>query len=95
MKEKGYGDEFLNTYVKPKMKKIMFHIVRMNLDKLLHHPRVFEYFGLDFLLDQDFNVWFIELNLTPSIADTNEEKDKINRKFLTDLMDLEYAKLQG
>lgn len=34
----------------------MFHIVRMNLDKLLKHPGVFEVFGLDFLLDEDMKL---------------------------------------
>lgn len=83
----------MESVIKPKIKHIMLHIIRMNLDKLLKHPRVFEYFGLDFLLDTDFNIWYIELNLTPSIAGTSKEKEIVNKKFLLDLLDLQYARL--
>lgn len=75
------------------MKLAMFHIVRMNLKKLLKHPGVFEVMGFDFILDQDLHLWFLEANLTPCITEKNDMKRKLNTKFLIDLIDLEYALL--
>ncbi|CAG9333256.1 unnamed protein product [Blepharisma stoltei] len=96
MVNSGHVDKnWMNDYVKKYIKWAMFHIVRMNLDHLLRHPGVFEIYGLDFLLDEDFKLWFIELNLTPSIAATSKEKEKINKKFVSDQIDLEYARLYG
>mmetsp|Transcript_22885 Transcript_22885/g.3766 ORF Transcript_22885/g.3766 Transcript_22885/m.3766 type:complete len:131 (-) Transcript_22885:20-412(-) len=95
MSEQGYGDDFLERIVRPKIKQIMLHLMRMTGHKLLKHPRVFEIFGLDFLLDEDFNIWFIELNLTPAIGDTNDEKKEVNTKFLNDVMDMQYKRLYG
>uniref|UniRef100_A0A7S3I8V1 Uncharacterized protein n=1 Tax=Fabrea salina TaxID=342563 RepID=A0A7S3I8V1_9CILI len=85
------GEDWLDTYLRKKLKENMFHIVRMNLDKLMKHPQVFELFGLDFLLDTDLNLWYIEANLTPSISGTSDEKRELNTKLITDLIDLEYA----
>ena len=32
----------------------------------------FELFGYDFILDQDFNVWLIEVNTNPCIEESSE-----------------------
>lgn len=32
----------------------------------------FEIFGFDFLLDEEFNVWLIEINTNPSIDESNK-----------------------
>ena len=75
------------------MKAFMLHVVRMNSDKLLKHAGVFELFGLDFLLDSDLHLWFLETNLTPSLSETNEIKRDLNSKLIEDLIDMEYALL--
>jgi len=85
------GEDWLDNYLRKKLKENMFHIVRMNLDKLMKHPQVFELFGLDFLLDTDLNLWYIEANLTPSISGTSDEKRELNTKLISDLVDIEYA----
>ena len=89
------SENWMDNTLRKHIKKVMFHLVRMNLDKLLRHPRVFELFGLDFLIDTDLNIWYIETNLTPSIGSTSEEKKKVNTKLVTDIIDLEYSLLYG
>ena len=81
--------------VRAYLKQTMFHLVRMNLDKLLRHPQVYELYGLDFLLDTELHLWFIETNLTPSIGSTTEEKKAVNVKLIRDLLDLEFALQYG
>ena len=42
--------------------------------KLDPHKRkhTFEMFGYDFILDEDFNVWLIEVNTNPCIEESSE-----------------------
>eukprot|EP00358_Blepharisma_japonicum_P003917 CAMPEP_0202953744 /NCGR_PEP_ID=MMETSP1395-20130829/48197_1 /ASSEMBLY_ACC=CAM_ASM_000871 /TAXON_ID=5961 /ORGANISM="Blepharisma japonicum, Strain Stock R1072" /LENGTH=117 /DNA_ID=CAMNT_0049668171 /DNA_START=1193 /DNA_END=1543 /DNA_ORIENTATION=- len=82
---------WMDSYVRTHIKKVMFHVVRMNLHKFVRHPHAWEVCGLDFLLDEDMNLWYLELNLSPSIADTSDDKEKVNLKFLVDQVDLSYA----
>ena len=69
----------------------MLHCIRMNIDKLLHHPRVFELFGFDFMLDDQMNLWYLETNLSPSISATSQEKKEVNTKMVKSLIDIQYA----
>ncbi|CAG9323338.1 unnamed protein product [Blepharisma stoltei] len=89
--ERKVPDNWINDSFRYSIKRTMLHMVRMNLDKLLSHPRVFEFFGLDFMLDDDLNAWFIELNLSPQIGTTSKEKNKIYMKIIQDILDIEYA----
>ena len=82
---------WMENVMKKKIKLTMFHIVRMNLDKLLRHPRVFELMGMDFLVDNNLNVWYIEANLSPSISATSQEKKKLNSDLMRGVIDVEYA----
>ena len=74
-----------------RIKEVMLHSVLMNLDRLLHHPRVFEMFGFDFILDEDLHVWYLETNLTPSISASSDEKKEVNTRMIKKLIDIQYA----
>ena len=52
---------------------------------------MFEAFGLDFIMDSEMNLYFIELNLTPCITEKNDLKRKLNKRFIESTVDLEYA----
>jgi D-alanine-D-alanine ligase-like ATP-grasp enzyme len=58
----------------PQMKehiiKSMF-AVRKKIDPF-KRKHCFELFGYDFILDQDFNVWLIEVNTNPCIEESSE-----------------------
>mmetsp|Transcript_33977 Transcript_33977/g.45754 ORF Transcript_33977/g.45754 Transcript_33977/m.45754 type:complete len:82 (+) Transcript_33977:21-266(+) len=42
---------------------------KLNANKRKH---CFELFGLDFILDDDFNVWLIEVNTNPCLEESSE-----------------------
>jgi len=52
---------------------------------------VFEMFGLDFMLDEDLNLWFIECNSSPQLVGTNTYKTNFLIKMLKDLYEIQYA----
>jgi hypothetical protein len=61
--KEGYIENvnWLENYLEPKIKERLLHLARMSYDKFLRHPSVFGLFGVDFMLDSDLNLYFIEL----------------------------------
>ena len=51
----------------PFIKKTIYHIAHFSRDFFLPHPGVFDLMGADFILDTDFNLWFIEAVPSPGI----------------------------
>mmetsp|Transcript_11818 Transcript_11818/g.12981 ORF Transcript_11818/g.12981 Transcript_11818/m.12981 type:complete len:110 (+) Transcript_11818:715-1044(+) len=73
------------------MKKFMVHAVRMSQHMFAESQNYFELIGMDFLIDQNLKVWFIEANRTPNLADIPDEK----RAVMTDLIRILEQKLLG
>jgi hypothetical protein len=49
---------------------------------------VFELFGFDFLLDEDFRIWLIEINTNPFLGTPNKEMCRLVPQMIEDLMRL-------
>lgn len=49
---------------------------------------VFEMFGLDFMLDENLNLWFIECNSSPQFIGTTGKKNRKIQKMLKDLFEI-------
>jgi len=62
----------------------------MSEKSFLNQSNVFEFFGLDFMLDTDLNLWFIECNSSPQLIGTNEFKTEFMKKMLMDMFEIEY-----
>mmetsp|Transcript_17782 Transcript_17782/g.17759 ORF Transcript_17782/g.17759 Transcript_17782/m.17759 type:complete len:131 (+) Transcript_17782:636-1028(+) len=48
--------DWINDYVRPTMRLKMLHLVRMNIERFLWHPRVFELYGVDFMFDSKLHL---------------------------------------
>ena len=88
-----------NTWIekelRPKFKQSFVHLIRMTEDSFYNSSSVFELFGLDLLLDEDLNVWFIECNASPQLIGTNERKTQFLVKMLFDLFEIQHAYLKS
>jgi hypothetical protein len=42
-----------------------------------HHPSVFEVFGVDFMMDTDLNLWFLEIVPSPGFQGDTPDKARI------------------
>jgi len=69
----------------------MIHLARAVQGKLRVKSNVFEMFGVDFMLDDELNLWFIEANMSPQFLGTNEYKSQFLRKMFQDLFEIEYS----
>jgi len=58
----------------PRIKDLIIDSVlsqRFELNKL-NWPNVFELFGFDFLIDEDFRTWILEVNTNPFLGIPND-----------------------
>jgi len=57
--------DWLDSYLRYHFKKAFVHIGRMIEPYVLKSSSVFEFFGIDFMIDDNLNLWFIECNASP------------------------------
>ena len=51
-----------------------------------HRTNVFELFGFDFLLDEDFRIWLIEVNYNPFLGTPNDYMRDLVPKMINDML---------
>lgn len=83
--------KWLDNYLRPSFYEAFIHIVRMSAHAFWNQSNVYELFGLDFMLDEDLNLWFIECNSSPQLIGTNEYKTKFLVKMLEDVFEIQYS----
>ncbi|RZM27129.1 MAG: hypothetical protein EOO88_14520, partial [Pedobacter sp.] len=79
---------WLDNYLRPEFKKAMIHLIRMSQYSFLRQSPLFELFGVDFMLDSDLNLWFIECNTSPVLKGTSDEKERFVSKMLRDQFEI-------
>ena len=97
MLETGKVDDenWLDDFVRPEMKKSMLHLVRMHYEKFMRHPGVCELFGVDYMFDDDMNLWYLEVARSPAMMATSEEKGKLQTRLIQDIVKVQYCLLVG
>jgi len=82
---------WLDNTLRPQFRKAMIHAVKMASEFFWKQSNVYGLFGLDFMLDDNFNLWFIEGNPNPQLAATNNDLGNLLRKMLRSLHEIEYG----
>jgi hypothetical protein len=72
----------------PQIKDLIVKSMYAVRKKLDPHRRkhTFELFGYDFILDEDFNVWLIEVNTNPCIEESSELLKVFLARMIEDLL---------
>jgi len=83
--------KWVDNYLRPEFKKAMIHLIRMSQSPFVKLSSVYELFGVDFMLDDDLNLWFLECNSSPVMAGTSEEKER----FMTTMLQNHYEIIIG
>lgn len=89
----GYIDntDWVDTYLRPSFRKALAHLARAVHPKLAKNPNLFEMFGIDFVLDQNLKLWFIEVNRSPQILSVTKYRTELQVRMFQDLFDLMYS----
>jgi len=83
--------QWVDNHLRPSFWKAFIHATRMSAHAFWKQSNVYEMFGLDFMLDDELNLWFIECNASPQLIGTNDMKTKFLVQMLKDLFEIQYG----
>ena len=88
-------NNWLNNYLRPEIKRMMVHLVRMSQSTFAKKSSLFEIFGVDVMLDENLNLWFIEANAKPGLEGSSEAAKDLFINFLTNSFEVLFGLLRS
>jgi len=79
---------WLGNYLRPSFQKAYIHLIKISSEHFLQQSNVYELHGLDFMLDENLKLWFIESNPNPLLIGV---KPELIARMLIDLFEIQYA----
>ncbi len=58
----------------PQIYQTIIHLVNSGVHNLYKDSRVFELYAIDFLLDDNLNLWFLENNFNAQLLNSTEKR---------------------
>jgi len=86
---------WLDNYLRPEFRKALAHLVRMSQANFKKLSSVYHLFGMDFMLDANLNLWFIEANASPALEGFSAEMKNHVAKMLMDHYEIIYGLLKS
>ena len=86
---------WLDNYLRPEFKKAMIHTVRMSQHSYLKRSSLFELYGVDYMLDDDLNLWFIEGNIQPSTTGFTPDSIALYTSVARGIYDISFGLLRS
>jgi len=86
---------WLDNYLRPEFKRVMIHLVRMAQKGFLKISSVYELFGIDYVMDDNLDLWFIEANAAPLIHGFTKESTVLINQMLVDTFDIVHGLLRS
>ena len=90
-----HDPHWLDNYFRPEFKKAMIHLIRATSKYFLKRSSIYELFGVDFMLDENLNLWFLECNSSPVFKGTSDEKEVFLLKMLADHFEIVHGLLKS
>lgn len=87
--------DWVENHLKSELKKAMVHLVRISQDTALKKSSLFELYGIDFMMDDNLDLWFIEANYNPLIQGWTPERNQFFNKMLTDCFEIVFGLLRS
>lgn len=79
---------WLDNYLRPEFKKAMIHLIRMSYHTFLQKSSLYEFYGVDFMLDSNLTLWFLEANSGPALGGYSIPMEVFIKKMLHDHFDI-------
>jgi len=79
---------WLDNYLRPQIQKAMIHLLRMSQERFLKKSSIYELYAVDFMLDQDLNLWFIDANSMPVLQGWTSDIIEFNNRMLGDTFEI-------
>ena len=81
-----FGNNPWKNKIRPKIKDIIIYTLLSVEDRIINRHNSFELYGYDFMIDNNLNVWLIEVNSSPALDYSTEVTEKIVKSGLEDLV---------
>jgi len=85
---KIHNQNWLTEEFRPAIQKAFIHLIRMTSQYFWKQSNVYELYGLDFMLDDKMQLWYIECNPHPLIEGV---KPTIINRMLNDMFEIQFA----
>lgn len=86
---------WLNNYLRPEFKRVLIHLMRMAQNGFKKKSSVFEIFGVDYVMDENLDLWFIEANATPLINGFNKGSTVLINEMLDHMFEIQTLLLRS
>ncbi|KRX02924.1 hypothetical protein PPERSA_13178 [Pseudocohnilembus persalinus] len=86
---------WVEDVIYPQIYQAIIHLVRSGQHRFLKDSRVNENFALDFLIDDESHLWFMENNPNPQIMRTSEKRVERHYQMFGDLFEIQFAQLRS
>lgn len=88
-------DNWVENKLKFDFKLAFIHLMKMSERILFKNPAVFEIYGVDFLLDDKLNNYFIEVNAGPMQVGTSKKKTAIMKSLNRGIIQITLAYIRS
>jgi hypothetical protein len=86
---------WLDNYLRPEIQKAMIHLTRATSSHWYKSSTVYELMGLDFTLDSNLNLWFIEGNTKPALIAYSSDRARILSEMVTDMFEIVFGLIRS
>jgi tubulin polyglutamylase TTLL1 len=87
--------DWVENYLRKEVKRAMIHLIRMGQDTLLKKSSLHELYGVDFMMDENLDLWFIEANARPLIEGWTPERNDYFNSMLVDSFEIVFGLLRS
>ncbi|CAD8132232.1 unnamed protein product [Paramecium pentaurelia] len=86
---------WLQDYLYPRIYSKIIHTIRSGQYSFYQDSRFSEFLAIDFLLDNELDIWLLEINYNPQILSVTPDRIKRNYKMVEDTMEIAFAYLKS
>jgi len=79
---------WLDNYLRPQIQKAMIHLLRMSQSKFLNKSSIYELYAVDFVMDENLNLWFIDANSMPSLQGWTPDRVQFFNRMLSETFEI-------
>ena len=80
------GEDLMTTRIHPRMKEIAKWSLMCASEMIEHRKNSWELYGFDFMIDEDYNAWLIEINSSPACDYSTPVTERYVQKALVELL---------
>lgn len=81
-------ENIMDKKIQPRMKEIAIYALMCASDSIEHRKNSWELYGFDFMIDDQYNTWLIEINSSPACDYSTKVTERYVQKALVELLNV-------